>query len=376
MERSQPVADSTVFFAHSLAGSSATVGFLSLSDIARALEHALQQSQPRYCAADAEQYADLFIRAAEDIRRLLHQFAAGFLKEADADLLAQLLAIDFSASEGERESVTDSVRASIDAKALAEPKTHPESLVEPEVLEATDSDFLMNLAQPSELPVLPELSTAPVLTAVAAVTSVAAVLAMPAVAHLAAVPRQKVIPASVIPSLTTPTFSEEGDDEIDAVDAIDAELFPIFDEEAAELMPQLGGALRQWSARPDNLSARMEVLRALHTLKGSARLAGALRLGEMAHRIESEIEFLGTDAAATQDFDPLLNRFDAMQHTLDALRKQPQWLKLQSLRVLLPRLLSSLPRKQWQSSLRIRLPLPQKPNPHQRQRPKKLLAKA
>ena len=320
MERSQPVADSTVFFAHSLAGSSATVGFLSLSDIARALEHALQQSQPRYCAADAEQYADLFIRAAEDIRRLLHQFAAGFLKEADADLLAQLLAIDFSASEGERESVTDSVRASIDAEALAEPKTHPESLLEPEVLEATDSDFLMNLAQPSEPPVLPELSTAPVLTAVAAVTSVAAVLAMPAVAHLAAVPRQKVIPASVIPSLTTPTFSEEGDDEIDAVDAIDAELFPIFDEEAAELMPQLGGALRQWSARPDNLSARMEVLRALHTLKGSARLAGALRLGEMAHRIESEIEFLGTDAAATQDFDPLLNRFDAMQHTLDALR--------------------------------------------------------
>ena len=86
-------------------------------------------------------------------------------------------------------------------------------------------------------------------------------------------------------------------------------------------MPQLGGALRQWSARPDNLGARMEVLRALHTLKGSARLAGALRLGEMAHKIESEIEFLGTDAAASQDFEPLLNRFDAMQHTLDVLRK-------------------------------------------------------
>ena len=85
-------------------------------------------------------------------------------------------------------------------------------------------------------------------------------------------------------------------------------------------MPQLGGALRQWSARPDNLGARMEVLRTLHTLKGSARLAGALRLGEMAHRIESEIEFLGTDAAATQDFEPLLTRYDAMQHTLDVLR--------------------------------------------------------
>ena len=86
-------------------------------------------------------------------------------------------------------------------------------------------------------------------------------------------------------------------------------------------MPQLGGALRQWSARPDNLSARMEVLRALHTLKGSARLAGAMRLGEMAHRIESEIEFLGTETAATQDFEALLTRFDAMQNTLDVLRR-------------------------------------------------------
>ena len=65
---------------------------------------------------------------------------------------------------------------------------------------------------------------------------------------------------------------------------------PIFEEEAQELLPQLGGALRQWTARPDNRSARDEVLRALHTLKGSARLAGALRLGELAHRMESEIE--------------------------------------------------------------------------------------
>ena len=86
-------------------------------------------------------------------------------------------------------------------------------------------------------------------------------------------------------------------------------------------MPQLGGALRQWSARPDNQSARMEVLRALHTLKGSARLAGAMRLGEMAHRIESEIEQLGSDAAATQEFEPLVARFDAMQAAFEGLRR-------------------------------------------------------
>ena len=40
------------------------------------------------------------------------------------------------------------------------------------------------------------------------------------------------------------------DDDIDVVDVIDPDLFPIFEEEAAELLPQLGGALRQWAARP------------------------------------------------------------------------------------------------------------------------------
>ena len=85
-------------------------------------------------------------------------------------------------------------------------------------------------------------------------------------------------------------------------------------------MPQLGSALRQWAARPDNRGARDEVLRALHTLKGSARLAGALRLGEMAHRVESEIEALGSDNQNAADIEPLLHRFDNLQGSFDALR--------------------------------------------------------
>ena len=113
---------------------------------------------------------------------------------------------------------------------------------------------------------------------------------------------------------------DDDEDEIDIVDAVDVDLFPIFEEEAIELMPQLGGALRQWAARPDNRSARDEVLRALHTLKGSARLAGALRLGELAHRMESEIEHLGSESVHTADLEPLLHRFDNLQGNFDALR--------------------------------------------------------
>ena len=80
--------DSTAALAHSLAGSSATVGYAELSVLARALEHALMRSaQSAAAAADAPQ---LFLDAAEEIRRLLHQFAAGFLRGVPAALLQRL----------------------------------------------------------------------------------------------------------------------------------------------------------------------------------------------------------------------------------------------------------------------------------------------
>ena len=135
-----------------------------------------------------------------------------------------------------------------------------------------------------------------------------------------------------MPEVVSAGLPRDADDEIDAVDDIDPDLFPIFEEEGDELMPQLGGALRQWSSRPDSVGARMEVLRVLHTLKGSARLAGALRLGEMAHRMESDIESVGSEAASTQEFDTLLISFDAMQATFERLRQAdnaaalaPEW---------------------------------------------------
>ena len=79
---------------------------------------------------------------------------------------------------------------------------------------------------------------------------------------------------------------DDSEDAVDVADAVDVDLFPIFEEEAAELLPQLGAALREWAQRPDDMAPRASTLRTLHTLKGSARLAGAMRLGERAHRME------------------------------------------------------------------------------------------
>jgi len=62
-------------------------------------------------------------------------------------------------------------------------------------------------------------------------------------------------------------------------------------------------------------------MRCLHTFKGSARLAGAMRLGEMAHRLESLVEHLaGAGAAASPaDIEALAGHADVLQARLDSL---------------------------------------------------------
>ena len=73
-------------------------------------------------------------------------------------------------------------------------------------------------------------------------------------------------------------------------DDIDPQLLPIFLEEAQQLLPQIGSDLRDWKASPEDMRVQQSLQRALHTLKGSARMAGAIRLGELTHIMESRIE--------------------------------------------------------------------------------------
>ncbi|ADX44777.1 CheA signal transduction histidine kinase [Paracidovorax avenae ATCC 19860] len=282
LELHEPLPDTAVALAHSLAGSSATVGFQALSDMARALEHALQhvQLQPQ----GTPEQARVFMAASEDIRRLLHQFAAGFLKEPHPQILAELREIleseivpaPWEVPAGEAPDAPPAIQVAADDDAAAEAAPAPEA--EPE-------------APVSRGHVAPALSVP--------------------------LPAQDPVPGAVR-ALEPPTT--DIDDDIDALDVIDPDLFPIFEEEAIELLPALGAALRQWAARPENLGARNEALRALHTLKGSSRLAGAMRLGEMAHRLESAVEQVDSEAPSAEAIEPLLVSFDGLQASFDALR--------------------------------------------------------
>jgi chemosensory pili system protein ChpA (sensor histidine kinase/response regulator) len=68
---------------------------------------------------------------------------------------------------------------------------------------------------------------------------------------------------------------------------IDQELAPIFLEEATEELLRIRSETARWRAEPANGAALAEVRRAFHTLKGSGRMVGAVRIGELAWQLEN-----------------------------------------------------------------------------------------
>jgi chemosensory pili system protein ChpA (sensor histidine kinase/response regulator) len=69
--------------------------------------------------------------------------------------------------------------------------------------------------------------------------------------------------------------------------AFDAEIAGIFAEEAAELLDASDQALAHLVAGDDVESSLEEIKRALHTLKGGARMARLFALGDLSHELES-----------------------------------------------------------------------------------------
>lgn len=85
-------------------------------------------------------------------------------------------------------------------------------------------------------------------------------------------------------------------------DVIDPGLLPVFLEEAQELMASIGETMlalppghRHTPADTDLLA---ELARPLHTLKGSARMVGAMRLSQCVHEMESALQRLQTGEVA------------------------------------------------------------------------------
>ncbi|MBQ6656289.1 MAG: Hpt domain-containing protein, partial [Ottowia sp.] len=229
---SRPVPEDAIINAHSLAGNSATVGFIALSEMARSVEHALQRLREQPHGDDTQ--AKALCEAASEIRSSVEAFAEGELKAPSVVVQARVSAIEPNPSPSAQAPLTET----------------------------------------------------PVEEAEAPVAAVA--------------------PAAPVGGQGTFAGIQEVDD-------FNPDMFEIFAEEAEDLFPRLDEAMRAWQGNPDSLETSKEVRRVLHTLKGSARMAGLLRLGEMAHRVESAIETVGTENVSVDAVESVQSDIDELQ---------------------------------------------------------------
>jgi chemosensory pili system protein ChpA (sensor histidine kinase/response regulator) len=128
-------------------------------------------------------------------------------------------------------------------------------------------------------------------------------------------PAPAVAPSAASAAAPAPAQTPEGEPPDEAVD-FDPEVAAIFTDEATELIDAAEHALSDWRAHPSSGELRLGLKRPLHTLKGGARMAGIMPMGDLAHELESLV--LQVENGSVQADTAL---FDVIQASLDELAR-------------------------------------------------------
>ncbi|HQD82736.1 MAG TPA: Hpt domain-containing protein, partial [Quisquiliibacterium sp.] len=257
---------------HSLAGSSAVVGLTGVHDIAERLDRFYQAQ--RACADVPEPHElESLAFVIERLRAMLHQFAAG------------------SAPRPEPEAF-ETMAALLAAWVGRKPRARPGPAQAPEHTDADGTDDTLVFAIDGGADESDDVT--PVFEQVDADVVVEhGAQADAALEEQAAAPR----------------------------DELDPDLLPVFIEEAVDYLPQIGENLQRWLANPGDASLPQTLMRHLHTVKGSARMAGAMTLGQQLHDIETRVEDLAALATVPANLiDELIGEYDGAVSEFEAIR--------------------------------------------------------
>src|SRR5258706_1390150 len=115
---------------------------------------------------------------------------------------------------------------------------------------------------------------------------------------------------------------EAGKEQRKIKDDVDRDLLPVFLEEAREILPAVSEGVRRWKLAPADHASAAELGRHLHTLKGSARMTGLMRLGELAHVLEERIAPLAAiEWPPPKGFEEIEERVDRFSLSLERLAR-------------------------------------------------------
>ena len=264
--------------AHSLSGISKTVGLAPVVSIAEPLDdlmRTLTMLGPRHMPLTPAQF-DTLERVTDRVRGMLHQFAAGIYPDEaplEAGALQDLMSVVRAHSALHDDANAGSalhlvqVDASTDQEVL---ESSTFEIIEPAASIPDDDEAAAQKPAPTET-----VSAKLIDEGDATFTERRAVA-------------------------RNDSDSDEGESGTEAEaeqpaaarlrDELDAELLEVFLTEAAELLPSVATNLRGLASNPNDGELARDLMRKLHTVKGSARMAGAMRLGEAVHEMETRIE--------------------------------------------------------------------------------------
>jgi chemosensory pili system protein ChpA (sensor histidine kinase/response regulator) len=301
--------------AHTLAGIASTIGADSIHDLGRALEGAQARLVRADLAPNAEHSA-LLNNVASVLEGMVGSIAERQLPPPAPDLIDQLSAI-----------AAAPFKAEVVQLRVVSPPFTPEQPAE-QAPEATPEPVAERLMPEPVLPLV-EAAEAPSeevpegLEPVAWLAPAADLPAEPsAEPEVVEVPvREQPAAAEFVPAAELPTPHEERRRKLRLSDDLDLQLLPLFLEEADDLQREIGTELRQWRSEPESMEHAQSLARLLHTLKGSARMAGAMGLGELVHAMESRVEQCSAEDVASNAFlDEIETSYDHAGAMIERLR--------------------------------------------------------
>ncbi len=279
-ESYRPVTTHAIHATHSLAGSSATVGLKPLQELAHSLELVLQRLARHSVVLQVHEY-DVLDHALDTGKRMLQKFALSEMADYAPDEVRQL------------EALLQDVISRSDAGADEEFITSTN--------ERLDLSDLAAHADPVDAAALEHAESAELAQAQLATDTEAVV--------------------SSVNVIDTQSVSENTSG-IQINDELDQDLLPVFIEEGQDLLPMVGQLLRSWQDNPADSVTPQAIARLMHTIKGSARMAGAMGLGQHIHDMETRIESLMAAGSTVRLplLDDLMARHDLSMQMFDQLQ--------------------------------------------------------
>ncbi len=285
--------------AHTLAGVSRTMGYAAVVELAYALEGWLHARLEKIFTL-SENQLQMLDEAVSALDEMVQSVCQKQVPQLRGDLVGQLVSdrdnfTEVVSGPAEMESATDLANLVQPFEFLSEQQAGPEQSPAPEQQAGPDQSAMQgNIGELGQW---------------AGDEALNVMLAEPLK------PAERLLPEVFG---TEPALA--GAVESDVFDDVDMQLLPVFLEEAEDLCPQISERLRVWREPPHDQKQVPILKRLLHTIKGSSRMVGAMRIGDIAHEMEGRV--LAADELSTGAgyWDGLESDFDQIMTLLKELR--------------------------------------------------------